>query len=248
MRKGTVQAGIDHPDDLAIANRILHSLPRTVLNRVRAHLEPMQLPRGQLISRIGSPVQHVYFINRGIVSLIKTMRDGRTAEVGAVGIEGVVDFSALFGFDRALLDAIVQVPGSAFRMSRQTLRSEMSHSPALRDLLQHYLQWAISQLAQTAACNRLHGLEERCCRWLLVAHDSARADSFNLTHEFLALMLGAQRAGVTLTAGILRKAGLIDYTRGQLTIVDRPGLEATTCECYATIHSQLDELFGRPRR
>jgi CRP-like cAMP-binding protein len=235
-----------HFDDAETANLVLRALPRTVLHRIRPHLELIDLPRGHVLARIGTPVHHVYFVNRGVVSLVKTMQDGRTAEVGAVGIEGVAPVSALFGFENAVLDAIVQVPGSGFRMSRRSLRSEMAHSRALQDLIQHYVQWTVSQLAQTAACNRLHGLEERCCRWLLVAHDSALADTFMLTHEFLAMVLGVQRVGVTLTAGILRKAGLIDYSRGQVTIVDRVGLEEAACECYRTMRAQLDELFGSP--
>jgi CRP-like cAMP-binding protein len=239
---------VHQPDDRTIANRLLRALPPAVLRRVQAHLEPVDLARGHVIARSDKPAGDVYFINRGMVSLIKTMADGRTAEISVIGIEGMADFSALFGFDTAILDTVVQIPGAGLRISRRALHAEMSHSPALREVLLRYLQWSIGQLAQTAACNRLHGLEERCCRWLLAAHDSARADDFVLTHEFLALILGVQRAGVTLTAGMLRKAGFIEYTRGRITIHDRPGLEATACECYALLARRFGELFGSVAR
>jgi CRP-like cAMP-binding protein len=237
-----------HQDDDAIANRLLRALSPLTMNRLRPHLETADLPHGHVLSKAGSPVEYAYFVNRGMVSMVKTMLDGRTAEVGAIGIDGIAGISALFGFKNAVLDAIVQVPGSALRISSRTLHREMTHSPSLQRVLQHYVQWTVSQLAQTAACNRLHSLEERCCRWLLAAHDSARADTFVLTHEFLALMLGVQRAGLTITAGLLRKAGFIDYMRGQVTIVKRAGLEASACECYVTTQAQLNELFGAGRR
>ena len=216
-----------HPASRNIANRILLALPPRTLDELLPSLNWVELARGQIICRAGTPVEHVYFVNRGLTSLIRAMRDGRTAEVGAIGIEGIAGLSALFGFDRAILDTIVQIPGEAFRIRETSLRDAMSRSKPVQMLLQHYLQWAISQIAQTAACNRLHSLEERCCRWLLIAHDSARSDTFSLRHEFFALMLGVQRSSVSLTAGILRKAGFIDYHAGRMTIVDRAGLEGS---------------------
>jgi CRP-like cAMP-binding protein len=186
----------------------------------------------------------LYFVDRGIISLVKTMHDGRTVEIGAIGIEGVSDSNALFGIDAAVLESIVQVPGSALRVRQRVLRRQVEESPSLRNLLMRHAHFAVNQLAQTAACNRLHSLEERCCRWLLIAHDSARADSFLLTQEFLAMMLGVQRTGVSLTASILQKAGLIHYSRGRVTVTDRSGLEAAACECYGTMRAEIDRIFS----
>jgi CRP-like cAMP-binding protein len=227
-----------------IHNRILLALPNTTLKRIEPSLELLKTTVGQVIDHIDGPIEYMYFVNRGLVSVVKTMQDGRTVEVGAVGIEGVTDANALFGIGTAVLDTIVQIPGSALRIRRETLRDEMEHDEALRDKMQQYARFAFGQLAQTAACNRLHSLEERCCRWLLIAHDSALSDTFPLTHEFLAMMLGAQRSGVSIAARMLKRAGLIDYTLGVVTIMDRAGLEEGSCECYRALQTELDKLFG----
>ena len=232
-----------HADD-GINNRILLALPPATLQRMRPTLESVQTVRGQLIGRVDRPIEHMYFVNRGLISLVKTMRDGRTVEIGAVGIEGVTDPTALCGIDKAALEVIVQVPGNAFRIRVDILRAYMREDPVLQHMMQAYLRFGFIQLAQTAACNRLHFLEERCCRWLLTAHDSALSDHFPLTHEFLAMMLGVQRAGVTIAANFLKKAGLIEYTHGLVTITDRRGLEAAACECYGTILTERDALFA----
>lgn len=235
-------------EPLGFTNRILLGLPHASLDRIKPFLEPLIMDKGQMIDKIDGPIRHLYFVNRGLVSVVKTMRDGRTVEIGAVGIEGITDPNALFGIDRALLETIVQIPGSAFRIDREVLKREMTKDAAFRDIMQRYVRFAFSQLAQTAACNRLHSLEERCCRWLLLAHDSALADNFSLTHEFLAMMLGVRRSGVSIVAHLLKKAGLIDYKRGRITILDRSGLADAACECYASTQSQLAELFGRRPR
>lgn len=226
-----------------ITNRILLALPPASLARIRPRLQPLAMEKSQVIDRKDGPIHHLYFVNRGMVSFVKTMRDGRTVEIGAVGIEGVTDPNALFGIDHAFLETMVQIPGTAFRIDRETLCREMDRDAAFRGLMQKYVRFAFGQLAQTAACNRLHSLEERCCRWLLLAHDSALADTFSLTHEFLAMMLGVRRSGVSIVAQLLKKAGLIGYTRGEVTILNRAGLEDAACECYATARSQLDQLF-----
>ena len=228
-----------------IANLLLSSLPEATLERLQAQLFPIDMARGQVLAHVDGPIKHMYFVNCGLVSLVKTMRDGRTVEIETVGIEGVTDPNALFGVDSALLESVVQIPGSAYRISRDALQAEIAGDPALRGLLQRYMRFAIGQIAQTAACNRLHSLEERCCRWLLIAHDSALADRFPLTHEFLAMMLGVHRSGVSIAANFLKKAGLIDYTHGYITIIDRSGLEEAACECYDVVHAELDRLFVR---
>jgi len=226
-----------------IANRFLLALPQAVLSALLPEMHPVELNRGAVLGRSGEGVKQIWFVNRGLVSLVKTMKDGRTIEVGATGSEGLTTPEALFGDPTAALDSIVQIPGSAFVIARTTLEHIMAQYDALADLLQRYIHVMMERLAQTAACNRLHSLEERCCRWLLIAHDSAHADAFPLTHEFLAMMLGVQRPGVSVAMKILQRAGYVEYSHGKVTIADRGGLEATACECYSTLQRQLDRLF-----
>lgn len=227
-----------------IRNRILSAMPAETRERLSPHLELVSISRDQVIDQIEEPIRDMFFVNRGLVSVVKTMRDGRTVEVGAVGIEGVTDPAALFGLDRAFLEAMVQIPGTAFRIERAALQTEMAHDKKLRVLMQNCARFAFGQLAQTAACNRLHTIEERCCRWLLVAHDNAVSDTFPLTQEFLAMMLGVQRSGVSLVANELRKLGLIDYSRGRVIVHDRQGLEDMACECYADMQLAIDQMLG----
>jgi len=226
-----------------IANRILRALAHDTLERIWPALERVELKRGQPIGTVDQRVRRVYFVERGLISVVKTMRDGRSIEIGAIGIEGLTDPIVLFGVNGTLLDSVVQVPGTAFRGGVEEIRDAMRQDPAMAGLMQRYLRFSFHQLAQTAACNRLHSLEERCCRWLLIAHDSAHGDSFPLTHEFLAMMLGVQRAGVTIAANALRNAGLIAYTHGQITIANRAGLEEAACECYRSIEDELEVVF-----
>jgi CRP-like cAMP-binding protein len=230
-----------------VANRILLALPQASLERIAPHLEPVDLVAGQPLYYPEKPIRHLYFINRGLVSLVTTMRDGRSVATGAIGIEGITGPDPLFGITNALLECTVQIPGTALRITPDVLRREMAESEAVRELLQRFVQTIVTQLAQTAACNRLHTIPERCCRWLLIAHDSARSDSFSLTHEFLAMILGVQRAGISIGAHNLQQAGLIHYRRGRITITNRQGLEAAACECYEKIRAQYDQLFAAPR-
>ena len=231
-----------------IANLILLSLPQATLKRIRPALELLDTARGDVVDQADRPVGYLYFVNRGLISLVKTMRDGRTVEIGVVGIEGITQPQALFGINKAPLDTIVQIPGSAFRIRHDTLRSCMAEDDKLCEVLQKYARFSLLAFAETAACNRLHHLEERCCRWLLIAHDSALSDTFLLTQEFLAMMLGVQRAGVSIAASFLQKAGLIGYRRGQVTILNRSGLEDAACECYGNMRAEFRKLFGTPKR
>ncbi len=226
-----------------ITNRILLALPARTMKRLRPDLKFLETTGGQKIDHVDGPIRYLYFVNRGMVSLVKTMNDGRTVEVGVVGIEGVTDPNALFGIDTAIVETVVQIPGSAFRIRRDLLKQVMATDDFFREMMQRFARFSFGQLAQTAACNRLHSLEERCCRWLLICNDNALSDTFPLTHEFLAMMLGVQRAGVSITASFLQKAGLIKYARGQVTILNRAGLEDAACECYASMRSALEELF-----
>ena len=236
------------PEKNGIANQLLLSLPEASLARLRPRLEPFDLKPREVLVHVDGPIKYLYFVNRGLVSLVKTMRDGRTVEIEAVGYEGITDPNALFGVDSAILESVVQIPGTAFRISRDFLKETIASDETLRSQLQKYLQYTIGQLAQTAACNRLHAIEERCCRWLLIAHDSARANHFALTHEFLAMMLGVQRSGVSIAANFLKKAGLIDYARGYVMILNRPGLEEAACECYSALRDAHDRLFAPATR
>jgi CRP-like cAMP-binding protein len=229
------------------SNRILCALPQTTLRRLQPALETVEMAKGQVIGRFDRPIEHIYFINRGLVSLVKTMEDGRMVEVGAVGIEGVTDPYALFRTRRAILDTIAQIPGTAARIKRETLLDELERDPPLREQLRRYSAFSFGQVAQTAACNRLHSLEERCCRWLLIAHDNADANMVPLTHEFLALMLGAQRAGISIALSVLRQSGLIEYSRGQVHIENRNGLLRRACECYTNMQKQMKLVFSGSR-
>jgi CRP-like cAMP-binding protein len=230
--------------DGGFSNGFLRALSPDSRARLRPYLEPVELVRRHLIYSPGEDAIHVYFINRGLVSLVKTMQDGRIVEVGAIGAEGVVCLASLLGLPKVVLESLVQVSGDALRMKASVLREEAARIPALGEMVRGYVQVAIGQLAQTAACNRLHSLDQRCCRWLLMAHDNAGADEFQLTHEFLALMLGVQRPGVSIAARQLQDAGIIRYQNGRVTVVDRPALEASACECYGAVRAQITELYG----
>ena len=231
-----------------IRNRILCALPHLTLNRILPELEPVTMVRGQIIDQIDRSIDYLYFVDRGLVSFVKTMHDGRTIEVGAVGIDGITNPNSLFGMDRAIVRALVQIPGVALRIRRDVLKREMERDEILLEIMHRCARMAMSQLVQTAACNRLHTLEERCCRWLLIAHDNAVAATFPLTHEFLAMMLGVQRSGVSIAARFLQRAGLIEYTRGRVTITDQPGLEEAACECYGVMRAEFDKLFSTPNQ
>ena len=237
------------PHENGIANRMLRSLPQATFERILPALEPLSTVRGQILCREDTPIEHLYFINRGLISLVKITRDGRTAQIGAVGIEGVTHPNAfLTGMENTITDIVVQIPGTVFRIRSTTLRHEMEKDDALHEMMLKYARFALSQLAQNAACNRLHSIKERCCRLLLKAHDSAVEKTFPLTHEFLAMMLGVQRGGISLAASFLQKAELIQYTRGRVTITNRSGLEDEACECYGVLRAELENLFGAPQR
>ncbi|HTU71549.1 MAG TPA: Crp/Fnr family transcriptional regulator [Candidatus Baltobacteraceae bacterium] len=227
------------------SNRLLESLSSRARAELRPCLERVAMHRGQVFNRVNTPIKHLYFIERGMVSQVKIMRDGRTVEIGAVGIEGVADPSGIFHIEHAILESIVQIPGTALRIERSPLLQKMATNAEIARLMQRYAAVALNHLMQTAACNCLHAIEQRFCRWLLIAHDNALGDSFPLTHEFLAMMLGVQRASVSIAARGLQRAGLIDYGRGRVTVVDRRALENAACECYGTLREQFDSLYER---
>jgi CRP-like cAMP-binding protein len=227
-----------------ISNRLLLTLPPASLRRLEQQLEPLELEQGASIYRVGSRIRWLYFINRGFVSIVKTMQDGRTVEIGTTGNNDVVGLFGVYGVEIAAWDTIVQVPGSAFRLNSDALRAEVDADPAARQLFERYTYLVLSSLAQNAACHRLHSLKQRFCRWLLLAQDSAQSTTLPLTHERLALMLGVQRSGVSIVASALQKQGVLRNHRGRLTILDRNTLENGACECYGTAIRARQQLYG----
>ena len=230
-----------------VSNLMLLALPPASLQSIARHFEPVTLERGRVLSRAEELVDRIYFANCGLVSLVKTMRDGRTIEASAMGIDGFTTPEALVDGSYAALDSIVQIGGTALVIERNKLFRAMAKNRALGAIARGYVRVSIERLAQTAACNRLHSLEQRCCRWLLTAHDNVQGDTFVLTHEFLAMMLGVQRPSVSIAASDLQKAGLIDYSRARVTIADRKGLENSACECYSTVQGHLRRLYAASR-
>ncbi len=199
---------------------------------------------GTSILRVGAPVRRVTFINRGFVSIVKTMQDGRTVEIGTNGKHDVVGLFGLLGIDHAVWDSVVQIPGTGLRINNEVLRGEIDAHESVRRLLTRYTYLMLSHLAQTAACHRLHSLSQRFSRWLLSARDSAGSDTLPLTHESLALMLGVQRSGVSIIASSFQKAGAIRSNRGSITVLDRSQLESSSCECYTATRRQFEQAFG----
>lgn len=226
------------------ANRLLGLLPRKDYARLLPHLHRIPLEYRQSLYRANQPIEFVYFIETGVGSLVNTMANGQAAEVGTIGNEGVVGLPLLLGDDRAPTSVYVQVPGVGLAMKASLFEKELMRSATTRLLMLRYAHAFFNQVAQSAACNRFHRLQQRCCRWLLMTHDRMQADEFLLTQEFLAMMLGVQRTGVTAAAGALQRAGLIRYRHGNVTILDRRGLQKGSCECYGVSKAEFDRLLG----
>ena len=225
-------------------NRLLATLPREDVERLLPQLTPLTFGLGDVLYEPDLPMAYMYFPTTAVVSLIYTMLDGTTAEMGLVGNEGVVGIALFMGGDTTPNRAIVQVAGAAFRLSAPALRTEFLRAGAVQLALLRYTQALITQISQTAVCNRLHAIEQRLCRWLLLTRDRVPSDAIQMTQEFIAHMLGVRREGVTLAARHLQEAGLIRYVRGHITVLDRPGLEATVCECYRVVKDEFTRLLG----
>lgn len=228
----------------ASRNRLLAALPAATLAKLSPHLEPVSYAlREQLFTPRESP-RHAVFPVDGVISLVAELRDGSPVEIATIGNEGMTGLSIFLRTDWLPYRAFVQVPGRALRVEAEVLERELERDDALVDVLRRHTQALLTQVAQSVACNRMHAVEERCARWLLMTHDRVhRAPQFPMTQEFLATMLGVRRATVTVAAGMLQRAGLIRYTRGKITVVDREGLEAASCECYASVREELDRLL-----
>jgi CRP-like cAMP-binding protein len=226
------------------ANRLLGLLESRDYELLRPHLEPVHLEYRKTLYEPDAPINFVWFIETGVGSLVNTMANGDAAEVGTIGNEGMVGLPVLLGDDRSPTGVYVQVPGTGLRMRASLFAKEVGQSSSMRRVMLHYAHAFFNQVAQSAACNQFHSLSQRCCRWLLMTHDRMNSDEFLLTQEFLAMMLGVQRSGVSAAAGALRRAGLIRYTRGNVTILDRAGLERLSCECYGIARMEFDRLLG----
>ena len=227
------------------ANRLLGLLSPKDYERLRPHLHGIALKYRQSLYRAHKPIEFVYFIETGVGSLVNTMANGQAAEVGTIGNEGLVGLPLVFGDDRAPTSVYVQVPGGGLRMRAELFKKEVARSASMRAVMLHYAHAFFNQVAQSAACNHFHSLEQRCCRWMLMTHDRMHSDEFLLTQEFLAMMLGVQRTGVSAAASTLKGAGLIRYKLGNVTIIDRRGLIRRSCECYGVSKNEFDRLLGK---
>jgi CRP-like cAMP-binding protein len=228
----------------AVRNGFLKVLPPADFGRLAASLTPVILSHKQFLLEADEPIGAAYFIESGMVSYLNYLEGGEALEVGLIGSEGMVGLPLILGLDSASFGAMVQMEGTALRIGPTALRQAFNESEALRNRLLRYMQALHVQVSQTAVCNKHHSLEERLTRWLLMAHDRAGEDQFPMTHEFMSLMLGVRRAGVSVTANVLKQAGLIHYRSGSMTILDRPGLEDAACECYGNVQRQFEQLLG----
>ncbi|HEX8127846.1 MAG TPA: Crp/Fnr family transcriptional regulator [Pyrinomonadaceae bacterium] len=226
------------------SNRVLNSLPSKEYERLSAYLEPVEMSHNEVLYRPNEPLTHVYFPNHGTVSVVCSFEDGRSVEAGMVGNEGMFGVCVFLGSITAPLEAVVQLPGDALRMRSDILRAEFKRGEHLQDLLLRYTQAFIIQIAQTAACNRSHPIDGRLARWLLACQDRAQANELQLTHEFIAVMLGTRRAGISEAAARLQDEGVIRYRRGHVNILNRQKLEAQSCECYPIVKQEFDRLLS----
>ena len=230
-----------------ITNQILSALPESEYQNLALYLEEVSLYSGQVLQEPGELIREVYFPNKAMISLVSIMSDGSTTEIGLVGNEGVVGLPVILGGNSTPSRFIVQVPGSAVKLPAKIFLQEFQNLGTLRKLLLLYTQALLTQVSQSAACNRQHNVDKRLARWLLSVQDCVLSDELPLTQEFIADMLGTRRSGVTTAAGMLQKAGLIRYSRGNITILDQEGLEATACECYRLVQNEFIRLLGSRR-
>jgi CRP-like cAMP-binding protein len=230
-----------------IRNHLLASLPPEALARLRPHLTLVEPRRREVLCHAGAAIEAAYFPDSGMISMITILEDGTQAEVGVVGREGMFGIALIAGVETSFVEAVAQIPGPSWRIAAAALRAELNAdaplNAALRALLLRYSEAVLAQAMQTAACNGRHTLEQRLSRWLLMCHDRVGADELPLTQELLATMLVAQRPSVTVAAGQLQRAGLIRNGTGRVFILDRPGLEATACECYAAVRRRFADVL-----
>jgi CRP-like cAMP-binding protein len=225
-------------------NRLLASLPREELTALQPHLEQVSLSHGQSIILPNEPIPFIYFPINSLLSLVTVMEDGSTVEAGAIGCEGMAGLPILLDAGTTPMETLTQIPGQAVRVKAEIIKQAFAQGGALQKILYRYIHTTIITGSQTAACNRLHPIRARLCRWLLMSSDGVSSEELALTQEFLATMLGVRRAGVSEAASQLQDKGLIRYQRGRIQIVDRKSLEASACECYKVVKAEYERLFG----
>jgi CRP-like cAMP-binding protein len=227
-----------------VENRLLASLPPDEYQRLRPHLRKVSFSLGEVVYEFGGQLDYVFFPTTSIVSLLYTMENGSSAEMGLTGNDGVVGIALFMGGGTMPNRAVVQSAGDALRMKAKVLQDEFALGGKFQQLLLRYTQALITQISQTAVCNRLHSVEQQLCRWLLLSHDRVQADELIMTQELIADMLGVRREGVTVAAGHLQDLGAISYVRGRIQILDREKLEETVCECYRVVRDEFARLLG----
>jgi CRP-like cAMP-binding protein len=225
-------------------NRLLSLLPQGDRKRILARCDRLSLDIRIVLYEANGDMAHVYFPLSGMISLVLNTQDGQTIEVGSIGNEGMLGTPLVLGSDKSPVEALIQVQGDVLRMTAKDFLRELKRSSALRDAAQRFAQALMTQISQSVACNRVHPVEERICRWLLMTHDRVGLDDMVLTQQFVSQMLGVRRPSVTVVAGALQKAGLIRYTRGKMTILNRKGLEAGACECYQIVRRESERLLA----
>ena len=231
------------PSSEPISNHLLAALPQAESQRWLPHLESVDLPLGQVIYESGTTLSHVYFPTTAIISLLYVMENGASAEIAVVGNDGIVGISLFMGGESTSSRAVVQSAGQGFRLKSQKMQEEFNRAGPVLHLLLRYTQALITQMSQTAVCNRHHSLDQQLCRWLLLSLDRLKGNQLVMTQELIANMLGVRREGVTEGALKLQNAGLIQYARGHITVLDRAGLEERSCECYAVVKKEYDRLL-----
>jgi CRP-like cAMP-binding protein len=225
-------------------NQLLARLPAAENRRLLARMRPVKLEFKQTLYKVKAPIATVYFPNSGTASALTVMDDGSAIEVATIGKEGIVGLAVLLGAKTSPNEVIVQIAGDALAMDADALEQEAAQDNPLRRLLLLYSTALQTQISYSVACNGLHGIQQRCCRWLLMTHDRLDSDSMPLTHEFLGVMLGVRRASVTEVLGPLHENGLVNNSRGAITVLDRDGLEKLACECYRKVKDEFDRLLG----
>jgi CRP-like cAMP-binding protein len=229
--------------DATFGNSLLSTLPQEEYERLSPHLELVRLTPGKILYHAGDSVRHAYFPKGGMICLLSTTESGRTIEVAMIGNEGMAGIPIILRSGAAPYHVMVQLAGNALRIKAGALRTEFDRGGHLQHLLLRYTHALLTQIAQSAACNRFHTVEERLCRWLLVSRDHVQSDTIRLTHEFLADMLGTPRSSVTAVAVTLQSEGMITYRRGSITILDRPAMEAASCECYRVVREGMKRFL-----
>jgi CRP-like cAMP-binding protein len=227
----------------SVRNRLLIALPPADFALLADDLYPVPLAQGQVLYAVGAPLDHVYFVEEGLASVMTTMEDGAASEVGMIGPEGMIGASALLGGKVSAQHIVIQLPGRALRVGSRTCKVAFDNNTEIRRVMLRFVEDILNLSAQTAACNRLHQVEQRCARWLLMASDRVQSRVLALTQEFLAAMIGVRRSGVSEAAGELQRAGIIRYRRGEITIVDYKGLRAVACECYPLDRQRIERLL-----